>query len=190
MAQFAGSDSLFEKSGTHLYIEEEDMGEGILVVREDALKWSSGNGGRVISLNYPDIAIHAVSRDTAVFPYRPCVLLLHCVPDVDSDADQDSTQFRLALPDPEQLDELFSAISECQRLYPDSELSSEEEEGESELPEEGNYYTTPEGLQSLTEEGESVLRHLESILHIEVDESSIENGCGESNQFEDAADSS
>lgn len=66
-------------------------------------KWSSEDGGRVISLNYPDIAIHAVSRDITVFPYRPCVLLLHSVADVDSDADQENTtQYRLVLPNPEQ----------------------------------------------------------------------------------------
>ena len=63
------------------------------------------------------------------------------------------------------VDELFSCISECQRLYPDSQLSSEEDESAA-MVEEGNFYTTPEGLQDLSAEGESVLRHLENILHI------------------------
>ena len=73
------------------------------------------------------------------------------------------------------VDELFSVISECQRLYPDSDLSSNEEE-EGEGQEEGNFYTSPEGLQELSAEGESVLRHLENILHINDDENPQENG--------------
>lgn len=80
------------------------------------------------------------------------------------------------------MDELFSTISECQQLYPDAEISSEEEqEGGIEdvsVSEEGNYYTTPEGLQGLTAEGERVLQHLESILRIE---GSGENGMTYSN---------
>ena len=35
MAQFVGTDSLFERSDTRLYIEEEDLGTGSLVVREE-----------------------------------------------------------------------------------------------------------------------------------------------------------
>ncbi len=66
------------------------------------------------------------------------------------------------------MDELFSCISECQRLYPDSEdISSEEEEsGENMETTEGDFYSTPEGLNGLSAAGESVLRHLESVLHI------------------------
>jgi len=63
------------------------------------------------------------------------------------------------------VEELFSCVSECQRLYPDSQLSSEEDESVA-TAEEGNFYTSPEGLQDLSAEGESVLRHLEAILHI------------------------
>ena len=51
-----------------------------------------------MSLNYPDIGVHAVSRDSSVFPYRPCLLLLHSVLSMDADEDQeDVIQYRFAL---------------------------------------------------------------------------------------------
>ena len=65
---------------------------------------------------------------------------------------------------------IYEAISECQLLYPDSQVSEgedgeeepmlqEEEEGR----EEGDYFTTPEGFSRLTVEGKAVLEHLEKV---------------------------
>lgn len=71
-------------------------------------------------------------------------------------------------------------ISDCQQLYPDSELSSDsakEEEEDSDLPPVEGYFTTAEELQHLSLEGESVLSHLESILRVQGhDHATIENG--------------
>ncbi len=78
------------------------------------------------------------------------------------------------------MDTIYQAISDCQLLYPDLEQSdsSEEEElgeegGEGEEEDEmildpsgGDFFTTPEGLQHLTPEGQRVLEHLENILHL------------------------
>lgn len=76
------------------------------------------------------------------------------------------------------VDTIFETISDCQLLYPDSDLSSDsaEEEGNS-MPAESGYFTTVEGLQHLSLEGESVLNHLESILRINQEPSrAAENG--------------
>lgn len=76
------------------------------------------------------------------------------------------------------METIYSAICDCQLLYPDPEQSdSSEEEVESveeieECPE--DFFTSAEGLQHLTAEGEVVLAHLESILHIE--DQSTHNG--------------
>lgn len=60
---------------------------------------------------------------------------------------------------------IFETISECQQLYPDSELSSDSgEEDINSVPLEGGYFTTVDGLQHLSLEGESVLTHLENII--------------------------
>lgn len=56
-------------------------------------------------------------------------------------------------------------MSECQQLYPDPELSSDSAE-EVNVLSSGEYFTTAEGLQHLSIEGESVLSHLEGILQV------------------------
>ena len=68
---------------------------------------------------------------------------------------------------------IFQAISECQALYPDSEqMSSEEEEELCEEEEEdvdlqgGDFFTSPEGIQHLTPEGQTVLEHLERVFQL------------------------
>ena len=78
------------------------------------------------------------------------------------------------------METIYSAICECQLLYPDPELSDSdscsEEEDVQELqqcPE--DFFTSADGLQHLTAEGEVVLAHLESILHID-DQSGSQNG--------------
>lgn len=42
-----------------------------------SLQWSSEDGIEHLRLAYPDIAVHAVSRDSSSFPHH-CVFLLHC----------------------------------------------------------------------------------------------------------------
>ena len=53
-------------------------------------------------------------------------------------------------------------ISDCQQLYPDSELNSDSDEEISD-----GYFTTASGLHHLSLEGEAVLNHLESIIQNE-----------------------
>lgn len=65
---------------------------------------------------------------------------------------------------------IFDAISDCQQLYPDPDLSSDSNCSEAEdgnVSSTGDYFTTADGLQHLSIEGEAVLNHLESILHIQ-----------------------
>lgn len=74
------------------------------------------------------------------------------------------------------VDAIFETISSCQQLYPDSELSSDSAEEDIDLtPSEGEFFTTVEGLQHLSLEGQSVLTHLENILHQNQDHS-LESG--------------
>ena len=76
------------------------------------------------------------------------------------------------------VDAIFQAISECQTLYPDPELSNEEdedegvevegggEEGEMIDLSGGEFFTSPEGLDHLTPEGQVVLQHLERVFQM------------------------
>lgn len=73
------------------------------------------------------------------------------------------------------VDRIFEAITECQRLYPDSELSSDSDE-ECHIPLEGGYFMTIDGLQHLSLEGQSVLNHLEHVIQQSEGHQSTENG--------------
>ena len=76
------------------------------------------------------------------------------------------------------VDAIFQAISECQTLYPDPELSNEEDEDEGVEVEGGGkegemidlsggeFFTSPEGLDHLTPEGQVVLQHLERVFQM------------------------
>ena len=41
------------------------------------LSWVSDDQSQQFSLEYPNISIHAISRDTSAFPH-PCLYLMHC----------------------------------------------------------------------------------------------------------------
>jgi hypothetical protein len=83
---------------------------------------------------------------------------------------------------------IYSAICECQLLYPDpeqSDSSCEDEITGAECSEgdvqhihqcPADFFTSADGLEHLTAEGETVLAHLESILHVEDQQDSGENG--------------
>ena len=146
-----------------------------------------------MKLCFPYIAVHAVSREASVFPYKPCIFILYSVPDEDDPEQEVTKEYRFSTEETEQrvfsksfpslilvvhyfiVDRIFEAITECQRLYPDSELSSDSDEESNTL--EGGYFTTIDGLQHLSLEGQSVLNHLEHVIQqSEGHHRSIENG--------------
>ena len=73
------------------------------------------------------------------------------------------------------MDGIFQAITECQALYPDTEQLSSGEEGEEEGGEGGEevtelsggeFFTSLEGVEHLTPEGQAVLEHLERVFQL------------------------
>lgn len=93
------------------------------------------------------------------------------------------------------MQQIYQAITHCQTLYPDPELS-DEEEGEEEMGGEegeevgveenvdlhsGEFFTSPEGLQFLSPQGQATLAHLERVLQLPTPqefESMVSNGEG------------
>ena len=61
-----------------------------------ALNWKNYASNEEIWLKYPFIALHAVSRDATVFPFKPCVYLLYSVPEEDDSEQEVVTTYRLA----------------------------------------------------------------------------------------------
>lgn len=196
------------------------------------MSWSSCDDRERLSLDYPRICVHAISRDVSSFP-SACVYLLYSasppdsassgsddegeVPDVD---ELPPTEVRVVPPNSDQrmysrtscnihnyydcaspslfllvhalyiVETIYSAICECQLLYPDPEQSDSSCEDEivgAEWTEGGgenvqhiqqcpaDFFTSADGLEHLTAEGAAVLAHLESILQVQAQQDS-ENG--------------
>merc|ERR1719309_1111659 len=137
---------------TGVYINRKQLGMGVLYISEARVSWV-GIQGQGFSLEYPHIALHAVSRDLTQF-HQECLYLMIDVRLVDeegtpmstptsSDADdsgneEDSdggmTEIRFVPDDRNMLDSMFATMSECQALHPHTDDSLEEAEDEEEEP--------------------------------------------------------
>merc|ERR1712079_508677 len=132
------------------FINRKQLGMGALYISEARVSWV-GIQGQGFSLEYPHIALHAVSRDLTQF-HQECLYLMIDVRLVDEEGtpmstpntsgDDDSedemesdggmTEIRFVPDDATSLDTMFAAMSECQQLHPDtddSDSEAAEEEG-------------------------------------------------------------
>lgn len=112
-----------------------DLGQGCVFVAESCVTWLSDNG-QGFTLNYPDISLHAISKDQNAFP-KPCLYVMF-----DGKLDQESgdkeseeeeeerdpmpevTEIRFVPDDANSLESLYSAMCECQALHPDENDSA------------------------------------------------------------------
>lgn len=74
------------------------------------LSWSSGETSETLSLEYPRICVHAISRDTSTFP-SPCVYVLYSTTPPESESDSEDEQQDAEEPPPLEI-----------RLVPSEEL--------------------------------------------------------------------
>ncbi|CAH1397391.1 unnamed protein product [Nezara viridula] len=149
-----------EQPSIKAFINDRELGKGTLYIAESHLSWVNSGSGQGFSLEYPHISIHAVSRDRRV--YSDDCLYLMIDTDIDfagrnQNNDQDVneeeslTELRFVPEDKSCLDAMFSAMSDCQALHPDSQESHSEDEEEDEEngegEEEGDYdeYLEAEG---------------------------------------------
>ena len=114
------------------YLNRQQLGMGSLYISEARVSWV-GIQGRGFSLEYPHIALHAVSRDLTQF-HQECLYLMIDVRLVDetgtpmttptsseagSDSEQEEsdggmTEIRFVPDDKAALDAMFASMSECQ----------------------------------------------------------------------------
>jgi len=66
---------LHQQPNTQLFVNQRVVGSGTMYIAQSRLFWSKDGETRGISLDYPHICIHAVSRDTSAFPH-PCLYLM------------------------------------------------------------------------------------------------------------------
>lgn len=194
-SQFAGTDTVLQLPNTSIFVQSEDKGKGLLSIEEGCVRWVSDDQSNHITLNYPSIMLHAVSRDTSSFPHE-CLYLLYNPPENEEEEEEEEdeeedegeeeddhiekmTEIRFIPTCSDDLENIYAAICECQTLYPDPELSDDSEEEIIERQENGGwdddededeggvfYTSAEEGLPHLSAEGRAVLEHLENVFQL------------------------
>ncbi|KAI8333560.1 regulator of volume decrease after cellular swelling-domain-containing protein [Chlamydoabsidia padenii] len=159
---------------------------GTLYVCESLLYFYSTVSNAGIAVEYPDIIIHAISRqhgDPAIYCQLDAGLFFpnQQLPD-EEDRDDIVTELNFTPTDTNSLEDIYLALSDCAALHPDEEFLAEQAalEGEDE------YYTNPSDETELNEVQQAALRHLESVF-----EQPAPNGVHQpdkNHQFEDPMD--
>ncbi|XP_042190510.1 methylosome subunit pICln isoform X2 [Callorhinchus milii] len=176
------------QSDTAAVLGGRGLGSGTLYITESRLAWFDGSG-MGFSLEYPNISLHAVSRDLTVYPQEHLYVMVNGKLGEDSketnmdgkgseeeeDDDTDPiTEVRFVPSDKTALEPMFTAMCDCQALHPDpddtdSENDFQEDDEEYDVEERGQgdiptFYTCEEGFSHLNQEGQATLERLESML--------------------------
>ncbi|CAN7996520.1 unnamed protein product [Ixodes hexagonus] len=130
------------EEATAAYIQSRELGKGTLYIAESRVSWV-GESSAGFSLEYPSVALHAVSRDLSSFPQECLYLMIdgnldEAEPttnenggDTNEDDEPAASEIRFVPENKSSLDAMYKAMSECQALHPDptDSISEEEEEG-------------------------------------------------------------
>lgn len=184
-----------EQAETTAVLDGKGLGSGTLYVAETRLSWFDGSG-MGFSLEYPSISLHAISRDLSAYPQEHLYVMVnaklndeneaemqenaHDEEDEDESSDEEDSgvisEIRFVPSDTAALENMFSAMCECQALHPDPEDNdsdndfegeeydveeAEADHGQGDVP---TFYTYEEGLSALTQEGQATLERLEGML--------------------------
>ncbi|KAI8975671.1 regulator of volume decrease after cellular swelling-domain-containing protein [Mycotypha africana] len=153
---------------------------GQLSVCEDQFYFYSEDANSGIAVEYPDIIIHAISRQEGQ-PNIYCQLDSGLffpnqqLPEDKEERRETVTELRLIPKDTGALEGIYLAMSECAALHPDEEFMAEQEDYEDE-----EFFADPSDEAELNEAQQAALRHLESVF-----EPPMSNG-HEIQPFEDA----
>ncbi|KAI8638601.1 regulator of volume decrease after cellular swelling-domain-containing protein [Parasitella parasitica] len=155
---------------------------GELSVCEDQLYFYSEIAQSGIAVEYPDIIIHAISRQDGQ-PNIYCQLDSGLffpnqeLPEDEQEREETVTELRLIPRDGGALEGIYMAMNECASLHPDQEFMAEQEEDDYD-----EFYADPSDEAELNEMQQAALRHLESVF-----EPPTINGLAEPEAFEDPA---
>eukprot|EP00730_Choanoeca_flexa_P014164 TRINITY_DN6093_c0_g1_i1.p2 TRINITY_DN6093_c0_g1~~TRINITY_DN6093_c0_g1_i1.p2 ORF type:complete len:237 (+),score=47.90 TRINITY_DN6093_c0_g1_i1:1285-1995(+) len=126
---------LLEVDNVQLWLGSETHGAGKLYISEADVAWWSAERGYGYAINYPDMMIHAVSRDLERFE-QPCI---YCYLDligedgepVQEEGISDQAEVRFVPEGDAQLDEIYTAMCTGQAANP--EVAGDDGDGNDEL---------------------------------------------------------
>ncbi|KAI8819047.1 regulator of volume decrease after cellular swelling-domain-containing protein [Fimicolochytrium jonesii] len=148
-----------------------DCWTGDVYVAESQLILHDPDDALIISIDYPSIGIHAVSRHG-----DDVIKLPHIYAELDASVAVDSVrmgedrvdvgemtvrEMRIVVEDGDALDVLYQFISNCASLHPDP--ISEDADISSNEDDENEWYTTPEQMENLTAEQQKALDHFAAV---------------------------
>ncbi|CAO3641282.1 unnamed protein product [Cunninghamella blakesleeana] len=134
---------------------------GKLYICESLLYFYSDTVNSGIAVEYPDIIIHAISRqngEPSIYCQLDAGLFFPTQQVAEEDKEDTVTELNFTPIDTESLEDIYLALSECASLHPDQEFMAEQDEFEDE-----EYYTNPGDESELNEVQQAALRHLESV---------------------------
>ncbi|KAI8374199.1 regulator of volume decrease after cellular swelling-domain-containing protein [Radiomyces spectabilis] len=157
---------------------------GTLFVCESQLYFYSEDQKSGIAVEYPDIIIHAISRQSN----QPCIYAQldqgiffpnQQLPENEEERQETVTEIRFIPQDSGALEAIYMALSDCAALHPDEEFMAEQEAYDDE------FFADPSDEAELNEVQQAALRHLESVF-----EQPTRNGVAphENSQFDNAMD--
>ncbi|XP_075214815.1 chloride nucleotide-sensitive channel icln [Lycorma delicatula] len=181
-----------EQQLTTVYVNNRELGKGTLYIAESRLAWVNGETQQGFSLEYPHIAMHAISRDLQAHPYECLYVMLDtCLEDegqnesVSGDEGDDPgsgiTEMHFVPEDKGMLDAMFQAMNHCQVLHPDPQDSFSEDDDQFEDADSEGEYVIGNGTAAIsgsTEERQNGIRTIDEAMEVE------------DGQFEDADDDS
>ncbi|KAG2218351.1 hypothetical protein INT45_012970 [Circinella minor] len=135
--------------------------QGELNVCESQVYFYSTLAGSGIAVEYPDIIIHAISRQEG----RPSI---YCQLEqgrffpnqqLPEDEEDSVTELKFMPQDPGSLEAIYMAMSTCAALHPDEDFLAEQKA----LEEENDFFADPSDENELNDIQQAALRHLESV---------------------------
>ncbi|XP_077556035.1 chloride nucleotide-sensitive channel icln isoform X2 [Haemaphysalis longicornis] len=113
------------EDATTAFIQSRGLGKGTLYIAESRVSWV-GQDSSGFSLEYPSVALHALSRDLQAFP-EECLYLM-----IDGDLGEEqepnengedeerpASEIHFVPEDKSHLEAMYRAMTECQALHPD-----------------------------------------------------------------------
>ncbi|KAJ8951332.1 hypothetical protein NQ318_009266 [Aromia moschata] len=191
----------YEQRNVRAILDKKDLGLGTLFISESTLCWQQKDDIG-FSIGYHDISLHAISKDTNVYPRECLYIIIDAHIDMpgnsspqntenseDSDGESEAELSELLLvpeENAETIPAMYEAVKVCQALNPDPQDIDDEEDDNLYVDAEDDM---EEGEYEVRERGggdadiDDLSRRIENS---SVDVRYISNGCNDEEEFQDA----
>jgi nucleotide-sensitive chloride channel 1A len=132
-----------QKDDVEAQVGTRGLGKGTLFIAENAISWiGSGSSVEGFRILYPDMVLHAVSRDRDLCASDCIYIMVNGAleaeqdepnPNSEADEEEEMTEIRFIPEDPSHLQQFYDTISECNLLH-DPPQSSSSDDMDPEIP--------------------------------------------------------